>query len=78
VWKALCSPLYLAKQQHNYTLPLGFNDRKMQDMEKREVKQIADDIKDLEEGLVEWDYRGLSTLGHLNRLHLIGLSGFAA
>lgn len=27
-------------------------------MEKAEIKQIADYFKDLEEGLVEWDYRG--------------------
>ena len=40
-------------------------------MEKVEIKQVADYIKDLEEGLVEWDYRGLSTLGHLTKLHQI-------
>lgn len=27
-------------------------------MERVEIKQIADYLKDLEEGLVEWDYRG--------------------
>ncbi len=40
-------------------------------MEKDEIKQIADYIKDLEEGLDEWDYRGLITLGHLTKLHQI-------
>lgn len=40
-------------------------------MEKAEIKQISDYIKDLEEGLVEWDYRGVSTLGHLTKLHQI-------
>ncbi len=29
-------------------------------MEKAEIKAIADYLKDLEEGLVEWDYRGIS------------------
>ena len=37
-------------------------------MEKAEIKQMADYIKDLEEGLVGLDYRGLSTLGHLTKL----------
>ena len=32
-------------------------------MEKEQIKQIADYVKDLEEGLVEWDYRGTSTIG---------------
>ncbi len=27
---------------------------------RAEIKQIADYFKDLEEGLVEWDYRGIS------------------
>ena len=27
-------------------------------MEKAEIKAIADYLKDLEEGLYEWDYRG--------------------
>ena len=31
-------------------------------MEKVEIKQIADYVKELEEGLVEWDYRGLPIL----------------
>jgi hypothetical protein len=35
-------------------------------MEKAEIKQIADYLKDLEEGLYEWDYCGMSTLGHLD------------
>ena len=38
-------------------------------MEKGEIKQIADYLKDLEEGLVEWDYRGITTQGHLTELY---------
>ncbi|MBA7629925.1 hypothetical protein ES703_37432 [subsurface metagenome] len=38
-------------------------------MEKAEIKQIADYLKDLEEGLVEWDYRGITTQGHLTELY---------
>ena len=38
-------------------------------MERAEIKQIADYLKDLEEGLVEWDYRGLTTQGHLTKLY---------
>ena len=37
-------------------------------MEKGEIKQIADYLKDLEEGLYEWDYRGITTQGHLTKL----------
>ena len=40
-------------------------------MEKAEIKRIGDYLKDLEEGLVEWDYRGLNTLGDLTRLYNI-------
>lgn len=40
-------------------------------MEKAEIKRIGDYLKDLEEGLYEWDYRGLTTLGHLTELHRI-------
>ncbi len=40
-------------------------------MERAEIKRIADYLKDLEEGLVEWDYRGITTLGHLTELHRI-------
>jgi len=29
-------------------------------MEKAEIKRIADYVKDLEEGLYEWDYRGIT------------------
>jgi len=32
-------------------------------MEKTEIKAIGDYLEDLEEGLYEWDYRGLTTLG---------------
>ena len=38
-------------------------------MDKAEIKQFADHVKNLEEGLYEGDYRGLSTLGELARLH---------
>lgn len=39
------------------------------DMEKAEIKRIADYLKDLEEGLYEWDYRGITTQGHLTKLY---------
>jgi len=38
-------------------------------MEKAEVKHIADYLKDLEEGLVERDYRGITTQDHLTKLY---------
>ena len=38
-------------------------------MEKAEIKSVAEYLKDLEEGLYEWDYRGLTTLGHLTNLY---------
>lgn len=40
-------------------------------MKRAEIKHIADYLKDLEEGLVEWDYRCLPTLGHLTELYKI-------
>lgn len=40
-------------------------------MERVEIKQIADYIKDLEEGLYEWDYRGITTQGQLTELYRI-------
>ena len=40
-------------------------------MEKAEIKQIADYLKDLEEGLYEWDYRGITTQGQLTELYRI-------
>ena len=40
-------------------------------MEKVEIKRIADYLKDLEEGIVEWDYRGITTQGHLTELYRI-------
>ena len=40
-------------------------------MEKVEIKQIADYLKDLEEGLYEWDYRGITTQGQLTELYRI-------
>lgn len=38
-------------------------------MEKAEIQQLAEYLKDLEEGLYEQDYRGLTTLYHLTRLY---------
>ena len=40
-------------------------------MDKGQIKQIADYIKNLEEGLYERDCRGLADLGHVTKLHLI-------
>ena len=40
-------------------------------MEKVEIKQIVDYLKDLGEGLDEWDYRRPPILGDLNRLYVI-------
>jgi hypothetical protein len=40
-------------------------------IQKAEIKQIADYLKDLEEGLVEWDYRGITTQGQLTELYRI-------
>lgn len=38
-------------------------------MEKVEIKRIADYLKDLEEGLYEWDYRGITTQQELTELY---------
>ncbi len=38
-------------------------------MKKAEIKRIADYLKDLEEGLYEWDYRGITTQGQLTELY---------
>ena len=40
-------------------------------MERAEIKRIAEYLKDLEEGLYEWDYRGISTQGQLTELYRI-------
>ncbi len=40
-------------------------------MEKAEIKSFADYLKDLEEGSYEWDYRGITTQGHLTELYRI-------
>ena len=40
-------------------------------MEKVEIKAVADYLKDLEEGLYKWDYRGIMTQGHLTKLYEI-------
>jgi hypothetical protein len=38
-------------------------------MNSKEIRHIADYLKDFEEGLVEWDYRGITTQGHLTKLY---------
>ena len=38
-------------------------------MQKAEIKQIGEYLEDLEEGLYEWDYRGITTQGHLTKLY---------
>jgi len=38
-------------------------------MEKAEIQQIKEYLTELEEGLYEWDYRGLTTLRLLPELH---------
>ncbi len=43
----------------------------MTGMERAEIKSIADYLKDLEEGLYEWDYRGITTQGQLTELYRI-------
>ncbi len=40
-------------------------------MEKAEIKQIGGYLKDLEEGLYEWDYRGMTALYRLPELYRI-------
>ena len=40
-------------------------------MEKAEIKSIADYLKDIGEGLYKWDYRGITTQGHLTELNRI-------
>ncbi len=40
-------------------------------MEKAEIQRIADYLKDLEESLYEWDYRGVTTQGQLTELYRI-------
>ena len=44
---------------------------KLPGMKKAEIKQIADYLKHLEEGLYEWDYRGIITQGQLTELYRI-------
>jgi len=43
----------------------------LQPMEKGEIQAVADYLKDLEEGLYEWDYRTIMTQGHLTKLYEI-------
>ncbi len=40
-------------------------------MVKAEIKRIPDYLKDLEEGLYEWDYRGITMQGQLTELYRI-------
>ena len=40
-------------------------------MEKAEIQRIREYAIELEEGLYEWDYRGLPTLGNLTELYRI-------
>ena len=40
-------------------------------MKKAEIKAIGDYLKDLEEGLYEWDYRGMTALYRLPELYRI-------
>ncbi len=40
-------------------------------MEKAEIKAIGEYLKDLEEGLYEWDYRGMAALYRLPELYRI-------
>lgn len=60
-----------SKAKQGKPLPFKPVRDKIRGMEKAEIKSIADYLKDLEEGLYEWDYRGLTTLGHLTELHRI-------
>ncbi len=50
-------------------LPFCPKSHRIMAMQKAEIKQIADYLKDLEEGLYEWDYRGITTQGHLTKLY---------
>ncbi len=52
-------------------LPFCPKSHRITAMEKAEIKSIADYLKDLEEGLYEWDYRGITTQGHLTELYRI-------
>jgi len=45
--------------------------RRITSMDKVEIKWVADYLKDLEEGLYEWDYRGITTQGQLTELYRI-------
>jgi hypothetical protein len=45
--------------------------RRITHMEMAEIKSIAEYLIDLEEGLYEWDYRGLTTQGQLTELYRI-------
>ena len=40
-------------------------------METAEIQRIREYVTELEEGLYEWDYRGITTLGNLTELYRI-------
>ncbi len=40
-------------------------------MENAEIQRIREYVIELEEGLYEWDYRGITTLGNLTELYRI-------
>ncbi len=40
-------------------------------METAQIQRIREYVTELEEGLYEWDYRGLPTLGNLTELYRI-------
>ncbi len=42
---------------------------KLRGVKKAEIKRIVDYLKDLEQGLYEWDYRGITIQGHLTELY---------
>lgn len=55
----------LFKEKQGYRLIFGPKIRKITYMEKAEIKEIAVYLKELDEGLVEFDYRGLTNLSDL-------------
>ncbi|TKJ34622.1 MAG: hypothetical protein CEE38_17270 [Planctomycetes bacterium B3_Pla] len=59
------------KPNQGYMLTFEAKIRRIHNMERVEIQQIAAYLKDLEEGLDEWDYHGPATLGDLNRLYVI-------
>jgi len=60
-----------SKEKQVKSLPFSLFRGKISAMEKAEIKRIGDYLKDLEEGLYEWDYRGITTLGQLTEVYQI-------